>query len=375
MPSTNPSLRFYLAFLRVKGIGAARLRKLEGYFPTMEDAWRGSQMDFIAAGLDERSAYAIASQRPKIDPEAELKTLEKSGAKAITWNDQDYPRLLREVDDPPPVLFVRGEITPADQFAVAMVGTRSATVYGRQVAELFTRELVENKITVVSGLARGIDAVAHAAALNAGGRTIAVLGCGVDVVYPPEHRNLAAKIVEHGAIVSDYAIGTPPDRNNFPPRNRIISGLSLGVVVVEADEQSGAIITAKFAAEQGRDVFAVPGNIFNQASRGTNRLIREGAKMALETRDILEELNLQMATEHVDAQMSLPLEEHEQVIYNRLSYDPIPTDELVRGLDLPAEVVNATLSLMELKGYVRQSGGAGYARAREPRGEYLTSDG
>lgn len=361
---SHPDLPFYLAFARVKGIGSARVRKLEAQFPSLRDAWEADGIDLAAAGLDERSVYAVLSARKSVYPDAELDRLAKAGAAALTWHDPAYPRLLREVADPPPVLFIKGELADADCCAVAVVGTRGATVYGRQVAERLAGELAQARITVVSGLARGIDAVAHRAALDAGGRTLAVLGCGVDVVYPPEHRALAAAIAERGALLSDYPLGTGPEKNNFPPRNRIISGLSLGVVVVEADEKSGALITALFATDQGREVFAVPGNVFSAGSRGANRLIQQGAKMVLQTSDILEELNLGMVMPNAEAQLPLPMDETEARVYRQLSFEPTAADEIVRGLDMPAEMVSALLSLMELKGYVRQAAGASFVRAR-----------
>ena len=206
----------------------------------------------------------------------------------LTWEEDAYPRRLKEIDQPPPVLYLRGDLLPADEWAVAIVGTRRITAYGRQVTEEVATTLARSGVTVVSGLARGVDSVAHKAALDAGGRTIAVLGSGVDVIYPSEHRSLAERMIASGAILSDYPVGTAPDGVNFPPRNRIISGLSLAVIVVEAGQKSGALITAEFAAEQGRDVFAVPGNINAPQSAGCNALIQQGARPLLQARDVLE---------------------------------------------------------------------------------------
>ena len=365
-------LPYYLAFARVKGIGPVRVRKLKAHFGELRLAWAAGEFDLMAAGLDPKAIAALRNARKTIEPDAEVAQLHKAGATALTWDDPHYPRLLREVADPPPVLFVKGQITDADAFAISIVGTRNATVYGREVAEMLAGDMARNQITVVSGMARGIDAVAHQAAINAKGRTIAVLGCGVDVVYPPEHRRLAQQITEHGAIVSDYPIGTPPDAANFPPRNRIISGLSMGVVVVEADERSGALITTEFAAEQGRDVFAVPGNIFNKSSRGPNKLIQNGAKVVLDTQSVLEELNLSMVAAHVEVQTALPDDPTERTIYGRLTHEPTEVNDLVRALELPAEAVTTALTLMELKGIVRQASGTSYVLAREPREEYET---
>ncbi|GIV83876.1 MAG: DNA processing protein DprA [Candidatus Roseilinea sp.] len=366
----NAELPYYLAFARVKGIGAVRIRKLKAHFGSLQAAWVAGEFDLAASGLDARAIAALAQARRHIVPEQEVERLAGAGATALTWEDAGYPRLLREVADPPPVLFVKGALAEADAWAVSIVGTRRPTVYGREVAEMLAGELARHSITIVSGMARGIDAVAHAAALKAGGRTLAVLGCGVDVVYPPEHRKLAQQIAENGALISDYPLGTPPDALNFPPRNRIISGLSLGVVVVEADEHSGALITAEFAADQGRDVFAVPGNIFNRTSRGTNRLIQQGAHIALDAQSILEELNLNMVADRVEAGAAMPETDVERAIVARLSHEPTSVDELVRSLAMPAADVTATLALMELKGLVRQATGTSYVLVHEAPAAY-----
>ena len=358
--AASPQLPYYLAFARVKGIGPARLRLLAAHFASLEDAWHANLFELSGSGLDAKSIDTLINTRKTVLPEQEMVRLHKSGAAALCWDDATYPRLLREIADPPPVIYVKGYVAPADNWAVALVGTRRCTVYGREVAETLATELARNNITVVSGLARGIDAFAHAAALKAGGRTLAVLGSGVDVIYPPEHRKLAEQIAGQGGLVSDYPLGTPPDAMNFPPRNRIISGLSLGVVVIEADERSGALITTEFAAEQNRDVFAVPGNIFNRASRGPNKLIQTGAKLVLDVDNILEELNLSMVAERLEITQAVPENDTERQLLQSLSREPTTTDELIRTLQLPANVVTATLALMELKGLVKQAGGTSY---------------
>ena len=299
-----------------------------------------------------------------------LRQVERAGAQVLTWDTPDYPGLLRQITDAPPVLFVRGSLTPADEWSVALVGTRKATVYGREVAHRLATDLVQNRVTLVSGLARGIDSIAHKSALEAGGRTLAVLGCGVDFIYPAEHRKLAEAIVENGALISDYPLGTRPEAANFPARNRIISGLSLGVVVVEADVKSGALITADFALDHGREVFAVPGSILSPASAGCNRLLRDGASIVTEVGDILEVLHLDQVSEKQLAREILPSNPTEAAILERLTAEPRHLDELSREIELPVETISSTLVMMELKGMTRQIAPLQYVVAREPDEAY-----
>ena len=299
-----------------------------------------------------------------------LARIEKSGAQVLYWEHPEYPRNLLSIAAPPPVLYVLGQLNPADEWAVGVVGTRHPSTYGKEAARELASGLAASGVTVVSGLARGIDAVAHKAALDAGGRTIAVLGSGVDNIYPPEHRPLAEAIGRAGAVVSDYPLGTRPDSANFPPRNRIISGLAKGVVIVEAGQGSGALITADFAAEQGRDVFGVPGSIFNQNARGTNRLLQQGAKLVTGVSDILEELNFAMVAEQQAARIVLPVDATEQQLLTYLSAEPVHIDDLGAQAGLPMSQVSGTLALMELKGLVRQVGGMHYVVAKDASGHY-----
>ncbi len=269
------------------------------------------------------------------------------------------------------MLYIKGELNPADrEWTVAIVGTRRASAYGRQVAETLAADLVRNGITIVSGLARGIDACAHEAALKAGGRTLGVLACGIEQVYPPEHAKLAARMLEHGALLTEAPCGSPPEGGNFPARNRIISGLSLGTIVVEAAETSGALITSDRALEQGREVFAVPGNIFAKTSHGTNYLLKEGATLVTSAQDILEALNLKMVTAHSEARAVIPEDPTEAQLFGLLSNDPAHIDYLVRESGLPVSQVSSTLALMELKGSVRQVAGMRYVVAWEARVDY-----
>lgn len=362
---SEKDVRYWVGFNKVSGIGAARLRALLDYFGDLEAAWHALSHDLQQAGLDRRSLSNLLQVRDSLDLDAEMARLKQARVQVITWDDPHYPHNLRHVYNAPPVLYVRGGLEAQDGWAVAVVGTRRASVYGKEAARMIAAGLAQAGVTVVSGLAQGIDTVAHRACLDAGGRTIAVLGCGVDVIYPWPNARLAAEIVERGALVSEYALGTRPEASNFPPRNRIISGLALGTVVVEADLGSGALITADFAAEQGREVFAVPGSIFARNSRGTNQLIQQGAKMVCTVTDILEELNLTMVSEQAQVRAMIPDNDIEAVLLDHLSTEPVHVDELGRAANLPIAQVSSTLALMELKGMVRQVGGMNYVLARE----------
>ncbi len=365
---SEEELACWVAFTRVRGIGPKRFGDLLSFFGSAAAAWRAGRADLLAARLDARATEALLEQRAKAPPpEAELETLARLGVRAISQADPDYPRLLREIYLPPIVLYVRGALAPEDAWAVAIVGTRKATAYGYQVTTQLARGLASNKVTVISGLARGIDTAAHKAALAvAGGRTLAVLGCGLDIIYPPENARLAARICEQGALVSEFPLGTQPESTNFPIRNRVISGLSLGVLVVEAPRTSGALITTRFALDQNRQVFAVPGHIYSRASEGTNNLIQAGAKLVMGVEDILEELKLQQAPQQQEMRALLPATGVESALLALLAAAPEPQhiDELCRASGLPAAEVASTMLMMELKGRVQQVAPMTYAQAR-----------
>jgi len=362
--------KYWVGFTLIPGIGRARFSRMEQYFGNMERAWYASAAEFELAGLDNRSIQAIIARRPKISIDAELEKLERYKVTVLTWNDEAYPSRLKEIYDLPPVLYVRGSLATEDEWSLAVVGTRRPTYYGREVTEQVVGDLARNRITIASGLAKGIDAAAHRAALDAGGRSIAVFGCGLDIVYPSDHVKLAREIMERGALLSEFPLGTRPKAENFPRRNRIMSGMSLGVLVVEAGEGSGALITADHALEQNREVFAVPGSVLSPQSRGTNRLIQEGAKLVREANDILEELNLTMAVQQIEVKELLPATETESLILKCLSPEPTHIDEVGRQCGLPIAAVSSTLAMMELKGTVKQVGGMNYIIAREARGDY-----
>jgi DNA processing protein len=365
MGKEAPEVAYWVALNRIVGVGRARFQLLEQHFGTMEAAWNAAKSELQEAGLDARTSQAIVDARATKTPAAEVGALERHGIAALTWNDPDYPARLREIYELPPVLYVKGAWRP-DEWNIAVVGTRRPSPYGRQAAEVLSADLARNGVTVVSGLARGIDAVAHRAALTSGGRTIAVCASGLDIVYPPEHARLASEIVDQGALVSDYPPGTEPRPDYFPRRNRIMSGISLGVLIVEAGAGSGALHTANWALEQGREIFAIPGSIFSPMSQATNSLIREGAKLVAGVEDILEELNLTVAARQPEVEEVLPSDDTEAAIVRQLSLDPKHIDEIRRDSGLPIAEVSSALALLELKGMVRQVGGMTYVRTAQP---------
>jgi DNA processing protein len=367
--------KYWIGFNLIKGIGAARMQGLVSYFGDLESAWRASPVDLAGAGLGLKVIERLVDVRSKMDLPKYWNHIQSQNINILTWNDPNYPPHLKEVDQPPPILYTRGEMTLEDHWAVAIVGTRQVTSYGRQVTEDLASVLAHNGVTVVSGLARGVDAVAHSAALKAGGRTVGILGSGVDKIYPPEHRQMAERMMTQGAVMSDYAPGTPPESSNFPPRNRIISGLSMAVVVIEAGETSGALITAGFAADQGREVFAVPGNIIAPQSKGTNRLIANGARPLLRPEDVLEALDLTRNVERREIRRVVPADATETALLEILSHEPLHVDEIRSQCGLSIEKVSATLTMMELKGMVRQVGGMNYVAVHEEQAEYDVSSG
>jgi DNA processing protein len=354
----------------VKGIGAARLRAMLDFFGDVQSVWNAPADALKNAGLPISIIENLVKFRSNVCLDEVYERIQKQNIQVLIWDDDDYPVRLREISNSPPVLYVRGKLTDEDEWSVAIVGTRRISPYGRQVAERIASKLASSGLTVVSGLALGVDTVAHQSSLSAGGRSLAVLGSGVDRIYPSQNRALAEKLIERGALVSDYAPGTPPEANNFPPRNRIISGLSLATVVVEAGLKSGALITANFALEQGREVFAVPGNIFAPQSRGPNRLIQNGANPLLDPQQILEVLDLTRVTEQREARVVLPSNATEAQLFEILGHEPMHVDDMSTQTELPIDKVIATLAFMELKGMVRQVGGMRYTAIREPGEEY-----
>jgi DNA processing protein len=360
--ASESEVRFWVGFHLIPGVGSATLLALRDAFGTLGEAWHASPADLRAVGLSEKAAGTIAAQRRAIDIEAEMARLAKEEARVLTLDDDGYPRLLREIPHAPAVLYMKGALLPEDELAIGIVGTRRATPYGADMARRFAMDLARGGVTVISGLALGIDTVAHHAALDAGGRTVAILGCGVDVIYPSRNRKLAGRVVEHGALLSEYPLSTKPDARNFPARNRIISGLSKGVVVVEAPARSGALITASFAGDQGREVYAVPGSARSPASAGCHALIRDGATLVTSAQQILDELEVDAVRAAVQTRLELPENAQERKLFELIGAEPRHVDELCRDSGLSIQETSGALLAMELKGLVRQQGAGHYVR-------------
>ncbi len=361
---------YWVGFNHIRGIGAVRMQRLLQFFGDLSIAWDAPLDALTAAGLSEKLALQVIESRKKIDPSQLFSSIQNKGIHILTSLDDAYPRKLREIDQPPPVLYTLGSLQPEDDWAVAIVGTRRMTGYGKQVASELAAFLARHGVTVVSGLARGIDAAAHSSSIQSGGRTLAVLGCGVDVVYPPENKMIYQQITQHGAVISDYCPGTAPEGVNFPPRNRIISGLTSATVVIEAAATSGALITSTFAAEQGREVFAVPGSIYAAQSKGTNDLIRQGARPLLDFEELLEILQYKHVNQSQTARKLLPVDDVEAQVLQVLGDYPTHVDEIHVKSGLSMAVVSSTLTLLELKGMVYKSGPMNYSVVRESLSGY-----
>ncbi len=364
-------IKYWVALNRVPQLGTVRFRRLEAHFGDLARAWKAGPEELRAAGIEERPGQEIAAARSRVSPDDEMERLARAGVEALNWRHPDYPPRLKEIADPPPVLYAKGSLLPADERAVAIVGTRGPTAYGREAAARLSTDLADNGITIVSGLARGIDGVAHRAALDAGGRTIAVLANGLDNVYPREHASLFQRAQGQGAVVSEYPLGVRPDARSFPRRNRLISGMSLGTLVIEAPMQSGAAWTVRHALDQDREVFCIPGSIFSPNSQFTNRMIQEGAKLVSTYTDVLEELNLTVLTRQLEMPAAVESEDSDEAdLLKHLRDEPLHIDDIRRSASLPIAAVSGTLSILELKGKVKQVGCMHYIRIRETSSAY-----
>lgn len=364
-------LYHWLALSDVPGIGRVFYKRLIEAFGSPEAVFSASPPELKdVEGISDKIIKELKNFKPddkKINNE--LIKLKDSGIRLITLNDNDYPQNLKSIYDPPPYLYVKGGFKNEDRLSVAIIGSRSATNYGRQITETISKELSSLGITIVSGMARGIDSFAHQSALDAGGRTIAVLGCGIDVVYPPENKGLMARIKEAGAVVSEFPFCTLPEAANFPQRNRIISGLSLGTVVIEASDDSGSLITANCALEQGRELFAVPGNITSRMSKGSNSLIKKGAKLINSADDIIEELIPRLKGELKDLRALknktaiTNLSDEERLLFDNITLEPKHIDKLTIESKMPASKASALLLNLELKGAVKRLSGNMFIRS------------
>jgi len=359
-----------LRLAMVPGVGPRTRRELLERFGSAEAVLDAAPSELRGVfGVGPKLCDRIATARDEIDAEAEIALCQERGVEILVDLDDAYPRMLREIHDPPGVLFVRGQLDPQDALAIGIVGTRHATPYGLAQAERLAGSLARAGLTIVSGLARGVDGAAHRGALAAGGRTLAVLGSGVLNIYPPEHAKLAEEVAEHGGLLSEAAPRAAPMAGVFPQRNRIISGLSLGVIIIEAGDRSGALITARLANEQGREVFALPGRVDNRNARGCHRLIRDGARLVETADDVLEELGpLVEAAPRDDGPAvrhpaELKLNELEQQVLAAIDTEPTAIDHVVGATGLPVHRVLSTVSVLEMRRLVRRVSGSQVARA------------
>jgi len=357
-------IKHWLLWNRVPGVGPTRFYKLLEEFGNMTEAWKASP-ETLKPLLGEKAFAGWREVRENWDADAEMEKIDHHRYRVYLFSEPDYPPLLKQIADPPPVLYCRGGFEYGDDIAVAIVGTRKPTPLGAFTANELAVELSRQGLMIVSGMARGIDSAAHQGALDAGGRTTAVLGCGLDVVYPRENEGLMEQIAANGAVVTEFPLGTQPLALNFPARNRIISGLSLGVVVVEATNDSGSLITAGFSLEQGREVFAVPGSIGNEGSKGPHKLIRQGAKLVENYRDILNELAVPppvaAAINDISVEM---LNCQEKMVFSVLTREPLHVDQIIRRSGLASAQVNSGLMQLELRGLVKCFPGQLYMRIK-----------
>ncbi len=362
LPSTE--LKYWLAFNQIQIIGPIRIQKLLNHFKTLQRAWNASRPELLKAGLEEKTARELAELKLKINPDSELEKLEQNKIGVITIQDENYPGRLKEIYAPPPVLYYQG-VMPGDyQPTLAVVGSRKISDYGKQATKQIVSELAKRGIIIISGLALGIDAWAHQTALANQGVTLAVLGCGLNQIYPANNRRLAQEIIAGaGAVISEFPPAMPPLKHNFPIRNRIISGLGLGTLIVEAAEKSGALITASYTLEQNREVFAVPGNIFHPNNVGTNHLLKLGAHLVTSANDILEVLALDQINAKKVTNSASPENATQQILFDLLKQQPLHVDKIAQSARLDISVVNTTLSIMEIKGLIKHLGSNVYTKA------------
>lgn len=354
--------KFANAFALTGRVGPRGFQRLQENFISMEKAWSASAHELAAAGFSSTDAETVISRRREVDPDAAWEELVRERVAVLTSKDAEYPALLRTIADPPFILYIRGILPKDAEKLMAVVGTRKPSAYGRETGAFFARELCRAGFSIVSGMAEGIDTIAHEAALAEGAHTYAIVGTGLDDVYPPTNRSLAERIPEQGALISEFPLHTPPFKSNFPQRNRIVSGLSMGTLVVEARKKSGALITGELALEQGREVFAIPGPIFAKTSAGTNCLIQQGAKLAMDINDILGEFGFEAVGKI--GQAYVPRHPEEETLLAYLEEGPKHLDILIRETNLKVSEVHTTLTLLEINGVVEHLGGNIYTIKR-----------
>ena len=359
-------LYYWIALRFVFGIGNINYKNLINYFGSPKRVFQATTEELEQVeGITSRAINSIKQFKPSAEIDHEIKQIQLHAIKVVTLKDSAYPVNLKNIYDPPPFLYIKGDLIEKDANAIAVVGSRIASEYGISTTERISRDLARSGFTIVSGMARGIDSAAHHAALSVNGRTIAVLGSGIDVIYPPENRKLYEAIAAHGAVISEFPLGAQPSAYNFPARNRIISGLSLGVLVVEASLKSGSLITARLALEQGRDVFAVPGNVHSYKSKGTHRLLKEGAKLVETVQDIQDEICVNVATVHDAEQhpaVHLDMPPDSRSVYQIMGEVPTHIDELIAQTGFASSHVTAILLDLELNGFIKQYPGKRFAK-------------
>lgn len=367
----NPNLKEWVWFANLQGIITRKKIELLRIFKSPRQIYDADEIALAQTGILSRDNIAsITSMKTRDNANRVMEDLEEENIDVVTLDDNDYPYLLKNICDPPICLYVKGKLL-AEETSIAVVGSRKASGYGLSSARRISADLSEYGICVISGMARGIDTAAHQGALSAGGRTIAVLGCGLDIVYPPENKRLMERILEKGAVISEYPPGVQPAPHHFPIRNRIVSGMSVGVLVVEASEKSGSLITAQLALEQGRDVYALPGNVISINSKGTNRLIQDGAKLVTSVQDVIDEiywfknfedkqvLSLDSYRERKKLLSALDQDEHD--VYDLLSLENLQIDEIQRRLSMDLPVLHRVLLSLEMKGLIKRESGGKYS--------------
>ncbi|NCF75141.1 MAG: DNA-protecting protein DprA [Xanthomonadaceae bacterium] len=362
--SREKDIKYWIAISKYSKIGPVRFKKLIKYFKKAKDIWQSKIKELLKAGLENNIAEDFIKKRNQIDPEYEVKKILKEKIKIVTIQDSNYPKLLKKIKNPPFLLYYKGKLDGLKKATLAIIGTRKASPYGKRSAFNIAKKIAENNITIVSGMALGIDTIAHQAALEANMSTIAVLGSGLDQknIYPSANQNLANKIIStKGALISEYPPGTPAFPYNFPLRNRIISGLSLGTLIIESPEKGGSLITANYAKEQKRKIFAIPGGIYDKNSEGTLKLISSGdAQIITKYEDIIKALDLKKIPLQIKIKNKTPETAEEKELSKYLNLQPIHINELVKLSGLNSEIVCSTLSLMEIKGKIKNLGGMNY---------------